>query len=387
MSNSADYSSGISPSAPDIEYSQAKQQLQEQLADKLINICISRGKAVDNTPSSPNIDYAKLSKFEQAAQTPVLDELSTTDTRPECCLEGYATSRARYFLKGVLEGRIFDQIPGYKEKLHFQFAEIPVEGPIHASDIVADPLGEWFSKGVLQGLIDKEDGILPGENEKLELLLQVDPELLVLWLENYIRLKKQHWAACSEHYRSKTGSTDQDEDPDGMEGLSGEGVSEHSDQDSEDYNFDVSMNELYVHGQIQWLSDYTNFFYPESSDTAFHIETAEARVRGEFKRMKTALEYLQNHQDQSNLIKSFNTHTAEFAELACRFLNRTLEMFAEQDEVPEHIFTAFFDGFATLYPSATECKGRDAEEIEFQKQFVTAVAQKLGILIAQLDDE
>ena len=388
MSNSAAYSSGSSPSSPEIEPSQLKQQLQEQLID----MCVSRGKAIDSTPSSPNIDYAKLSKFERTVHLPGLEKPSTTDPRPDCCHEMFAINRARYFLKGVLEGRLFDQIPGYKEKLQARFKEVPAEQPIHAtdqnSDTDDDPLTEWFSKGVLQGLIDKEDGILPGENEKLELLFQVDPDLLVLWLENYIDLKKRHWTACDEFDRSRARSFDEDENPDGTEGLSGEELSGDTDQDSESSeaeDYDVSMSELSLFGREDYLADHSNRYHPETTVKEHYIEMALARVRGHFKRMKTALEYLQKHQDQSSKIKSFNKQAVEFAELACKFLNSMLGMYGEQDEVPEAIFVAFFEEFATLYPSPKECKGRDTEEVEFQKQFVTAVAKKLGVLIAEPD--
>ena len=321
---------------------------------------------------------------------PVLVEQSTTDQRPKCCFEGFAINRAKYFLKGILEGRISDETPGEKERLLTNFGSTE-DGPAHAEDMCANPLGWWLSKGSLQGIIDKEAGVLPGETERLELLLQADPEIIVLWFENQITLKKQHRTDCD-----KLPSGDEFSDNKHSEGnsrLASDKISGDTDQDSESseesYENNVSMNELYQFGQLRSLAIHLNRYHPDMSETEFNMTTAEARVRGEFKRIKAALEYLQKTQDISSNIKSFNKNTMEFAELACKFLKQVVEMYADdtEAEVSEHIFTSFFKEFAALYPSPEESRGRAAEEIEYQKQFVIAFAKALGSVMSESDDE
>ena len=309
---------------------------------------------------------------------PALEKKSTTDQRPSCCFEGFAVNRARYFLKGVLEGRMF---PGpNKEILQSQYSA--EEGPVHAKDRFEDPLHYWFLHGTVQGMIDGEAGILPGENEKLELLLQVDPELLVLWFEKHITLEKQYRADPDKLF----GGDELADDKDSGENSGPADDTKDTDQDSEaseDHDNDVSMNELHQFGQLRSLAAHLNQYHPDQSQTVFNITLAETRVRGEFKRLRTALEYLQKHQDLSSKVKSFNTLTKEFAELACNFLKYMIEMYEDDTEVAEHIFTAFFKEFSTLYPNPEEYKGRDAEEIEYQKQFVVAIAKGLGAAMSE----
>ena len=366
MCNSCDNKSASTPSSPSTDYSQFKQKLQEQLVD----MCTSRGaETTDSTPSPPSIDYAMLSKFPRTVQVPVLEKQSATDKRPDCCFEGFAVNRARYFLRGVLEGRNEHQRPGHKERLQAHFADDA--GPVHAQDMVANPLGWWLSKGILQGMIDKEALILPGENEKLEALFQVDSELLVLWLEKHMSLKKQHR-----------------DEPAGDSKLSEDAIrSESSEDDGPSDDKDLSINELYQYGQTRLLVDHLNCYHPDMSKTAFNIATAEARVRGEFKRMKTALEYLTKQHNQSEKIKSFSKHTMKFAEVACKFLKDVVAMYTDDAEASEQIYTAFFTEFATLYPNPKEFKGLDALEIEFQEQFVVAVAKALGSVMSEQDNE
>ncbi|CAF9934591.1 MAG: hypothetical protein HETSPECPRED_009278 [Heterodermia speciosa] len=384
MSNSCDNSSANVPSPPNIHYSQLKQKLQQQIVD----LCTLRDGADDSTLSSPAIDYSQYSQFKRTIQMPVVEKQSAIDQRPRCCFEGFAVNRARYFLQGVLEARRFDQRRGEKEDLQSLFADIPEERPIHAEDIFKDALDIWFNKGILQGTIDKEAGILPGENEKLDLLFQVDPELLVLWLENHITLKKKHRANCDEPSSKKELPDHQKHsDPDGK-------LSEDPDRDSViskgDDAYDensLSMNELYQLGQLRYLESHLNEHHPDTSESDFNIAIAEARVRGEFKRIKTALGYLQKGKGQTNKIRSFNRHTREFAELAVKFLKHTVEMYADAGEASEQISAAFFKEFSSLYPKPEECKGRDGEEIEFQKQFVVAMGKSLGSILSEQDDE
>ena len=327
------------------------QKLQGQLAD----MCMSRDeKATDSPPSSPSIDYAMLSKFPRTITMPVEEKQSATDKRPACCFEGFAINRARHFLKGVLEGRMH-QGPGEKQRLQSHHGN-NADGPVHAKDKFADPLAWWFDKGIFQGIMDAEAGILPGENEKLELLFQVDPELLVLWLEKHLSLKKQYLKGCTSEAADK----------------------------------EPPMNELYQYGQSLMLADHLFEYHPDMSRTEFNITTAEARVRYEFNRIKAALKYLQKHQNQADKIESFDKDTAKFAELAYRFLKQVVEVYDSNEggaEACEPIHTAFFTEFATLYPNPKELNGLDAEEIDYQKQFVVAVAKALGSLMSEQDNE
>ena len=379
MSNSCDDSSASTPVSPSIDYSQFKQKLQEQL----VNMCTSRGEAGDSsakTTSAPKIDYSTLSKFQRTITMPALEKQSITDQRPRCCFEGFAVNRARYFVKGVLEGRMF---PGPNKEI-LQSNLGAEEGPVHAKDRFADPLHWWLLRGTVQGMIDGEAGILPGENEKLELLLQVDPELLVLWHEKHITLEKEYRA-----YPDKLFGGDELSDNKDSEGNSEpaddklSGDTDQNSEISEDHDNDVSMNELHQFSQLRSLAAHLNQYHPDQSQTVFNITLAETRVRGEFKRIKTALEYLQKHQDLSSKVESFNILTKELGELACNFLKYMIEMYEDDIEVAEHIFAAFFKEFSMLYPNPEESKGRDAEEIEYQKQFVIAVAKRLGAVMSE----
>ncbi|KAL8792074.1 MAG: hypothetical protein Q9195_005329 [Heterodermia aff. obscurata] len=93
-------------------------------------------EADDSAQSSPDINYAVMSKFKRTVQMPVLEKQSATNQRPHCCSEGLTVNRTRYFLTGVLEGRKFDRRPGGKEQFESELAQALEEYPSYAEDML-----------------------------------------------------------------------------------------------------------------------------------------------------------------------------------------------------------------------------------------------------------